>query len=239
MKSLKHKAMKNIILLSAIMMVLASSCELQPRADFTVPNPVVDVYENVYFTNTSSYADSYRWDFGDGIVSSDPNPTHYYEYPGRYFVTLEVYKGSQEVDRASMYIDVTSTSLEIEVLEYWDKYPVPEANIVLYTTQNDWDNESNPLFGAEWLTDANGMAIIYGLRPIVYYVDIWHPTHNNYLLAEDDMQFVKTEPLERDVVNAYTFYVDYISSVSRKDGRKVEQYKVVKIERKAPESNAR
>ena len=68
--------MKNLILLSAILILLASSCEMQPRADFYVPSPVVDVYENVYFTNTSSNADSYRWDFGDGTVSSDPNPDH-------------------------------------------------------------------------------------------------------------------------------------------------------------------
>jgi hypothetical protein len=231
--------MKNIIVLSAIIMLLAGSCELQPRADFSVQRPVVDVYENVYFTNTSSHADSYRWDFGDGIVSSVPNPTHYYELPGRYLVTLEAYKGSQEFDRASMYIDVISTSLEIEVLEYYDKYPIPEASIVLYTTQYDWDNQSNPVYGSEWLTDAKGIALIHGLRPIIYYVDIWHPTHNNYWLAEEDMEFVKTEPLEKGVVNAYTFYVDYIPSVSRKDGRKVEQYKVMKVERKAPASNAK
>lgn len=231
--------MKNLTVISVLFILLASSCELQPRADFNIPSPVVDIYENVYFTNTSSYADSYRWDFGDGILSSDPNPIHSYALPGRYLVTLDAYKGSQEADRTSLYIDVTSTSLEIEVLEYYDKYPVPEASIVLYTTRYDWDNFSNPVFASEWLTDANGIAIIHGLRPIMYYVDIWHPTHHNYWLAEDNIAFVKTDPLVRDVVNAYTFYVDYAPSSSRKDGRKVEQYKVVKIERKAPASNAK
>jgi len=231
--------MKNFILISATLILVAGSCEMQPRADFNIPSPVVDVYENVYFTNTSSYADSYRWDFGDGILSSEPNPTHYYELPGRYLVTLEAFKGSQELDRTSMYIDVTSTSLEIEVLEFYDKYPIPEASIVLYTTQYDWDNQTYPVYESEWLTDANGIAMIHGLRPIIYYVDIWHPTHNNYWLAEDDMDFVKTEPLEKDVINAYTFYVDYVASVSRKDGRKIEQYRVVRVERKAPASNAK
>lgn len=232
--------MKNLILLSAILALLASSCELHPRADFYVPSPVVDVYENVYFTNTSSNADSYRWDFGDGTLSGDPNPTHYYESPGHYQVILEAYKGSQEFDQTSIFIDVTSTSLEIEVLEFIEKYPIPEASIILYTTQYDWDNLTNPLFGGtEWITDANGFAMIHGLSPIIYYVDIWHPSHNNYWLAEDDMEFVKTEPLAKGGINAYTFYVDYIPSVSRKDGRKVEQYKVVKIERKAPATNAR
>ncbi|MBN2274468.1 MAG: PKD domain-containing protein [Bacteroidales bacterium] len=231
--------MKNLIILSAIIMLLAGSCEMKPRAGFHIDSPVVDVYENIYFTNTSSHADSYRWDFGDGTLSSTPNPTHYYELPGRYLVTLEAYKGSQEFDQTSMYIDVTSTSLEIEVLEFYKNYPIPEASIVLYTTQYDWDYQSNQVYDQEWLTDANGIVLIHGLRPIIYYVDIWHPSHNNYWLAEDDMGWVKTDPLEKDVINAYTFYVDYVQSISRKDGRKVEQYKVIKIERKAPGNNAR
>lgn len=231
--------MKKLFILSAILVFLASSCERRPEADFYVPSPVVDVYEVIYFTNTSRFSDSFRWDFGDGNISSVPNPTHYYELPGRYLVTLEAFKGSQEVDQTTMYIDVTSTSLDIEVLEYYDKYPVPEASIVLYTTQYDWDNQSNQLFGAEWLTDANGMVIIHGLSPIVYYVDIWHVSHNNYLLAEEDMANVKTAPLERNKINPYTFYVDYIGSISRKDGRKTDHYKVVKIERKTPGNQAR
>lgn len=41
------------------------------------------------FTNTSTNADAYIWDFGDGSpVSTETNPTHVYGLPGTYTVTL-------------------------------------------------------------------------------------------------------------------------------------------------------
>ncbi|MCS7086905.1 MAG: PKD domain-containing protein, partial [Bacteroidia bacterium] len=43
---------------------------------------------SVKFVNESLRADSYRWNFGDGRTSVDPNPTHIYTRPGDYSVTL-------------------------------------------------------------------------------------------------------------------------------------------------------
>ncbi len=40
------------------------------------------------FTNLSVNADSYQWDFGDGNISVDVNPSHEYTVPGNYFVSL-------------------------------------------------------------------------------------------------------------------------------------------------------
>jgi PKD repeat protein len=235
-----NNAMKNLLNLSVILMILASGCDKSPQADFYVSSPVVDVYETVYFSNTSSKADFYKWSFGDGTVSSDLNPSHSYELPGTYLVTLDAYRGANDVDRATMYVDVLSTTLDIEVLEYYDKYPVANASIVLYTSQYDWDNQTNTVYGTEWFTDNNGIAVMYGLDPIVYWVDIWHPNYDNYQLASEDINNVKTLPLIWHERNLYTFYVDYVATtVSRKDGRKVAQYRVVKIERKNPGKQAR
>jgi len=44
----------------------------------------------VDFTNTSTNADSYSWDFGDGNSSTLENPMHIYEVEGDYEVTLTV-----------------------------------------------------------------------------------------------------------------------------------------------------
>jgi PKD repeat protein len=33
---------------------------------------------------------SFLWNFGDGNISTDPNPTHAYKTPGKYEVTLRV-----------------------------------------------------------------------------------------------------------------------------------------------------
>ncbi len=40
------------------------------------------------FINTSNWADSYLWDFGDNTTSTDPNPIHTYPSEGIYSVTL-------------------------------------------------------------------------------------------------------------------------------------------------------
>jgi trimeric autotransporter adhesin len=62
----------------------------KPEASF-IPNPVVFELSNpvVHFTNYSSGAVSYEWDFGDNKSSVQTNPTHTYpEEDGGYVVTL-------------------------------------------------------------------------------------------------------------------------------------------------------
>ena len=44
----------------------------------------------VQFHNLSRYGTSYTWDFGDGITSTEANPTHTYAEPGFYNATLSV-----------------------------------------------------------------------------------------------------------------------------------------------------
>ncbi len=55
-----------------------------PDADYSVS--VSDLVAN--FTNTSTNADSYAWDFGDGNDSNDASPSHTYAIDGIYTVTL-------------------------------------------------------------------------------------------------------------------------------------------------------
>jgi gliding motility-associated-like protein len=62
-----------------------------PVASF-VANPVIpsslSVPTAVAFTNTSTLADSYLWNFGDGSTSTAVNPTHTYNSKGDFTVTL-------------------------------------------------------------------------------------------------------------------------------------------------------
>ena len=44
----------------------------------------------VDFTNTSLYATSVKWIFGDNTTSTLPQPTHYYSVPGTYIARLAV-----------------------------------------------------------------------------------------------------------------------------------------------------
>jgi PKD repeat protein len=43
------------------------------------------------FTNASMYGDTYLWDFGDGITSTEMSPVHVFAAEGTYTVTLWVF----------------------------------------------------------------------------------------------------------------------------------------------------
>ncbi|MDA9018478.1 BspA family leucine-rich repeat surface protein, partial [Saprospiraceae bacterium] len=55
-----------------------------PTANFVAVNNIL----TVTFTNNSTGADSYLWDFGDGNTSTDSDPIHTYAAEGDYTVTL-------------------------------------------------------------------------------------------------------------------------------------------------------
>jgi len=59
-----------------------------PILSFTVDDNVVIPSENVVFTNSSTNASTYLWDFGDGNTSTSASPTHSYTEYGYYDITL-------------------------------------------------------------------------------------------------------------------------------------------------------
>ena len=57
-----------------------------PQSNFTSSySPCGDT---LHFTNTSSNALTYFWDFGDGFTDTANHPSHWYSLPGNYLVTL-------------------------------------------------------------------------------------------------------------------------------------------------------
>lgn len=62
-----------------------------PTANFSIyPTEVINNSQVVVFTDYSSYAESWYWEFGDGISSTEENPWHKYESRGVYYVILTV-----------------------------------------------------------------------------------------------------------------------------------------------------
>ncbi|PHN03232.1 PKD domain-containing protein [Flavilitoribacter nigricans] len=61
-----------------------------PEAGFNAPLSVC-LGAATYFQNTSSGISGARWDFGDGTISSELNPTHRYDTTGNFTVTLTVF----------------------------------------------------------------------------------------------------------------------------------------------------
>jgi len=218
--------MKKIILLLTVLIGLFTGCETahEPHASFNVSYTSVYTYEEIAFYNYSE-GSYFEWDFGDGYTSTIFQPTHSYSQPGIYTVSLAAYHGDM-VDYAYMNIEVieAAASLNIQVLEYSQGYTVGGARIIIYPTLTDWTKETNPV--ATIYTNNNGIAVIDGLYPGYYYLDIWETNHNNYTLANDDVNFIKTPLLVNYATTYFDAYVDYVpssqsslkdSSTSRRD----------------------
>ncbi|MBE2199291.1 MAG: PKD domain-containing protein [Anaerolinea sp.] len=60
-----------------------------PTASFTHDGPAA-IGETAVFTNTTTGTSpiTYTWDFGDGVTSTEVNPTHVYTATGTYTITL-------------------------------------------------------------------------------------------------------------------------------------------------------
>ncbi|MEZ4917474.1 MAG: PKD domain-containing protein [Saprospiraceae bacterium] len=89
-------------------------------ADFT---SVVNGLE-VDFTSTSTGAESYLWDFGDGNTSTEPNPTHTYASPGMYNVNL-VIVGLCGDDEETQVVTTTSAITGIDMVPVVQVIPNP------------------------------------------------------------------------------------------------------------------
>lgn len=94
-----------------------------PTADFTA------IINNlgVQFLNNSTAANSYNWNFGDGNVSSENNPSHTYGADGSYTVTLEATNGNCS--------DVHTFEVLVTGIEEWMNnnisiYPNPAHDII-------------------------------------------------------------------------------------------------------------
>jgi len=210
--------MKKPGILLIIVSVALSSCEVEPFAGFYASEVAVDIQEYVYFTNNSRDAKYYEWDFGDGTSSTANNPAHKYAQSGLYTVTLTAISRDNIIDRAYQDIEVYFPPLEIRVLEWtddwanvtdWDPYAIYDISVWLYPNWNDWLTHSDAYILDDGFTDSDGWVVFPDVGPYVYYIDVYGDYHDNYLLAQDDINFVRTPQLVDDDFNVFIAFVDY------------------------------
>lgn len=83
----------------------------KPQANFTwAPNPPIE-NTPVQFTNLSTGAVRYLWNFGDGTSSTDPNPSHQYEATNTYNAQLIAYNNFDCTDTFNLDVNVIIVSL--------------------------------------------------------------------------------------------------------------------------------
>jgi|GEM_PF-2196029 len=76
------------------------------------------------FTNCTQYADSFRWDFGDGTFSTEKSPKHEYSNYGEYTVELTAYKNDH----------VVTGTMPVK----YGKYLLNNASWYQYYSDNHW-----------------------------------------------------------------------------------------------------
>jgi FOG: PKD repeat len=201
--------MKKIFYFSLILTLSLVSCQRTPRAYFTIDIAEPEVGQDVYFNNGSENANEYEWDFGDGYISNEVNPVHVFTGSGTFDITLTATSKSGLSDKAVMTINVMiPTLLEIEVLEYYHEYVVPDASVRLYPTLIDWENESN--MESEGYTDEDGKVVFSNLGPFVYYVDVWATAYDNYQLKAEDVGFIRTDEIMPHKINRFIAWCDSV-----------------------------
>jgi PKD repeat protein len=225
--------MKKIFYFTLLFPLIMISCEKSPVAVFHTDTLEPEVGHDVIFYNDSQDANRFKWEFGDGFISTEANPIHSFNATGTYEVILTAISKSDIEDKASITLTVlVPTLLEIQVLEYFDEYVVPGARIILYPTLVDWDNQTNEII--EGYTDQYGIAVFSGLEPFIHYVDVLEQNHDNYDLRAEDVGFVRTPEITPHQINRFIAYVDYVqhtkgtakgarSAVIRKMERKADQ----------------
>jgi PKD repeat protein len=87
----------------------ATISDVDPVASFTSDSPKTEG-EVMSFTDTSTSYDGitlWSWEFGDGVTSSEQNPTHAYKSVDTYTVNLTVTEADGDVDTTTAQVTVT------------------------------------------------------------------------------------------------------------------------------------
>lgn len=138
--------MKNIFYLSLIVL-FASSCA-KPLSKFAINEGARVAPVDVTFKNSSTNADSYKWDFGDGNTSMEIEPTHRYLLSGNYTVTLTAIKGGKII-ASSQKIKISapkeclvnmSTSMGDMVFRLSDHTPKHRDNFIKLADEGYYEN---------------------------------------------------------------------------------------------------
>lgn len=111
-----------------------SKTETTIKACFTILNPQIHIGDTISFSNCSENSVSYHWDFGDGLNSSDKEPTHIYNKIGVYDIMLIASNNS--------YVDTFSTKISVlplpDNISYKELSPTIQLNTVNSITNYDF-----------------------------------------------------------------------------------------------------
>lgn len=143
-----------------------------PTAGFTWTVPVVNQYA---FTNTSTNATVYAWDFGDASGSTAASPSHVYISSGTYTVTLIATGSNGCSDTTTTVINFVSGVDEAPIFNSMTVYPNPANEMINLDIDLNTESEVSvvafDLTGKVMINDNNDLAA--GNTILQYNVSEW------------------------------------------------------------------
>jgi M6 family metalloprotease-like protein len=175
-----------------------------PVAGFTASANAVLVGETLVFTDTSTDAWDYLWDFGDGITSSLPCPTHEYAEPMTAWVVLTVTNGCQ----SDVFTQVITVYGQVTAAFSPSSQQVKVGEAVLFT--------NNSLNAETYLWDfGDGVGTSTELHPSYAYTST-----GLYTVTLTASNLLSTDTSEAEIRVVYVTYLPFVTSkaASIKDG---------------------
>jgi len=119
MKKINYFIVKVLLFFSIIFILQSCGSNnedvvILPEAGFTY-TVISDGTGEIKFSNTSTNAVSFKWDFGNNKTSTLNNPLHIFDQGGDYTVTLTAFDGKGNSDETSKIITVNKTDLTSSV----------------------------------------------------------------------------------------------------------------------------
>jgi PKD repeat protein len=121
------------------------------QANFTM-NQTNPPFEYQFESNTS-FVTNFFWEFGDGLFSNEPNPSHTYSESGAYQIIL-IGESVCGVDTAFQTIQIATTELNELINNNVSVFSDENGNIFLISNNNDSFQKIN-------LINSNGQVISY------------------------------------------------------------------------------
>lgn len=121
------------ILLIVALAIIITACGPAQTANFEYDIKTGEAPVEIPFTNKSTNADAYFWDFGDGTTSTEENPKHTFNYGGTYNITLTAYQKGEEVKTVK---SITLREAAKRIVEIETEFGVMKVELFNFTPQH-------------------------------------------------------------------------------------------------------
>ena len=193
-----------------ILLLTVLSCKKLPEPDFSyTPRDNPEAGDTIRFTNESSEANTYDWEFGDGGTSNQENPVYIYEEAGIFDVKLTAFNEAGEEAKTEALTINEPTILGFFITDSTGEIALSGAEALVYDNESDRDNMAEPQFSD--IADNDGIVIFNNMEAINYHILI-------VKLEEDGFWGVlgSTGVLNQNEFNGFEAYCDWYDYTQKK-----------------------